>query len=971
MVLGRTAHVHECDPDDLPPRGPPRWLRREERRHERAGSAPGDGEAIRRDRPIRFTLDGKRIGAFEGDTIGSALAAAGVGITSRSFKYHRPRGLFCMTGSCPNCLMQVNGIPNMRACTEPVTDGMRVERQNAWPSVDRDIHGWLDRLSFMMPPGFYYKIFQHPKWAWRTVEPFIRSKAGLGKVPSEEDHAPRERITLHPDVLVIGAGAGRPGGGSRDRGCRPRVVVLEQADEPGGSLLREAGPDPAEAAPRSRRGCGGSAAHRDRRLRGLRRPSDRGGQRHRALYRIRPRHTSCATGGIEQPAVFPNNDLPGVMLSSAVEILVTGSGCLRAGRRSCSPRAMLATYRANPGPGRCIRLGRGPPPDAPAGEGFRVARATTILSASGRRHVTGVTIGAPGAETGTECRATWWCWRGSPRPRPTCSPCLARASGSTNVRRHSCRWSFPRRCTRWVRWRARPPRVRRWPKAGSPGLEVAVRARAAPSDANVRIDALRAEAAEARDPAILPPEVGSGAGKQFACLCMDVTDKELKKAVTEGFSSMELLKRYTTITMGPCQGKACMVPSQRLCARATGSTFAETKRTTSRPPWTPVELGTLAGARRTPRKETTMHDLHTAAGAEIMWAGDWRRPHHFAGPEVEVEAVRTKVGLIDVSTLGKFRIQGPDAVALLEQLYPSRFADQPVGRVRYGVMLNDEGVIVDDGAVVRVSDDEFFVTVTSGNTGALERWMTWWQADWNFDVRLLNVTGGFAAVNLAGPTSREVMAQVTEGDVSAEAVPYLGAVRMEVAGVPALVLRIGFVGELGYEIHFPSMYGEHVWEILLAAGGAHGIRPFGLEAQRILRLEKQHILVGQDTDAESDPFEVGLGWMVKADKDDFLGKRSLSDLAEAGPKERLVGFTASGPWLPPEGASIVHEGTWVGRVTSARRSAAAGCIVGLAWVPAGWANDGTTFDIWFGESTTEGRVALQPFYDPEGEKLRS
>jgi sarcosine oxidase subunit alpha len=484
-------------------------------------------------------------------------------------------------------------------------------------------------------------------------------------------------------------------------------------------------------------------------------------------------------------------------------------------------------------------------------------------------------------------------------------------------------------------------------------------------------DALRSEATVAGDPVVLPPEVSAASGKQFACLCMDVTSKELKIAAAEGFDSMELLKRYTTITMGPCQGKACMTASQRLCGRATGRSFAETTPTTSRPPWVPVEMGTLAGARLTPRKETTIHDRHVAAGAEFMWAGDWRRPHHYTTPEAEVEAVRNRVGLIDVSTLGKFRVKGPGSVELLERLYPCRFSDLAVGRIRYGAMLNDEGVIVDDGAVVRLEDDELFVTVTTGNTTALERWITWWNADWGLDARVLNVTGAFAAVNLAGPRARGVMEALTGADVSGESMRYMSAARMDVAGVPSLVLRIGFVGEMGYEIHYPSAYGEHMWDTIMEAGRVDGIAAFGLEAQRILRLEKQHILVGQDTDAESDPFEVGLGWMVKEDKDDFLGLRALRDLKERGSRERLVGFTAPDDWLPPEGASVVDGGAWVGRVTSARRSVAVGSVIGLAWVPAEWASDGTTFEIQFGGTHTTGTVRTEPFYDPRGERLRS
>ena len=297
---------------------------------------------------------------------------------------------------------------------------------------------------------------------------------------------------------------------------------------------------------------------------------------------------------------------------------------------------------------------------------------------------------------------------------------------------------------------------------------------------------------------------------------------------------------------------------------------------------------------------------------------------------------------------------------LLERLYPNRFSDLAVGRIRYGVMLNDEGVILDDGAVCRVDDDEFFVTVTTGNTAALERWITWWLADWRLDVQILNVTGAFAALNLAGPKARTVMERVTDADVSAQGMPYLACRTFDVAQVPALVLRIGFVGEMGYEIHVPSLFGESVWSAIMAAGADQGITPFGLEAQRILRLEKQHILVGQDTDAESDPYEAGLGWMVKGDKPDFLGKRSLRDLERAGPGERLIGFTSDPAWVPPEGASVVHEGVWVGRVTSARRSAAVGATVGLAWVPAGWANEGTEFEIQFGPSHAVARVALAP-----------
>ncbi len=935
----------------------------------------GPDEAILRDRPVTIEVDSKLIHCFEGDTVGSAMAVGGITITGRSFKYHRPRGLQCMTGNCPNCLVTVDGIPNVRACTEPVRGAMKVVRQNAWPSVGADIHGWLNFWSFMMPPGFYYKVFHRPRWAWHAVEPLIRSKAGLGFAPEEEDHRTRERISLHADVLVVGGGPAGLAAATEAASAGANVVLLEQRREAGGHLLGEPGGRV--------RAAGLVSAATDVGVKLLSGTAAFGvfdgpivaGWNPDALYRIRARHVVFATGAIEQPAVFPDNDLPGIMLSSAVDLLVNRFRVLP-GRKAVVLTASdggYGTAESLQRAGASVRVVdlRGEVGPTPTMAGLAPVLGATILRAHGRRRVRAVEVGPPGASGGRKIPCDLVVLAGFAVP-------------STNLLSMTgAKVEFDDHAQAFLPVDLPPTVHAAGAVAGSrttdgaitqgrlAGLEAAAAVGHGSAAASERVGLLRLQAAADGDPVVLPPETGLGKGKQFACLCMDVTNKELKFAVEEGFDSMELLKRYTTITMGPCQGKGCMLASQRLCGKATGHTLAETRPTTARPPWTPVELGTLAGERRSPRKETTMHDVHVDAGAEFMWAADWRRPHHYSTPGREVEAVRQRVGLIDVSTLGKFRVKGPQASDLLERLYPNRFGDMKIGRVRYGAMLNDEGVILDDGTVCRLTEDEFFVTVTTGNTAALERWMTWWLADWGLDLRVLNVTAAYAAVNLGGPDSRKVMEKLTDADVSKEAVPYMGCVPMDVAGVPSLVLRIGFVGELSYEIHFPSMYGEHVWDATMEAGEEFGIEPFGLEAQRILRLEKQHVLVGQDTDAESDPYEAGLGWMVKLDKPDFLGKRALIDLEAAGPAERLVGWTADPSIVPPEGSSVVHEGVWVGRVTSARRSATTGKTVGLAWVPAGWAQEGTHFDIQFGTVTIHATVALKPFYDPEGTRLRS
>jgi sarcosine oxidase subunit alpha len=931
-----------------------------------------EGEAIERDRPISFAVDGRRLRGYEGDTIASAMLAAGITITGRSFKYHRPRGVLCMTGCCPNCLVTVDGIPNVRACTEPLREGMRVQRQNAWPSAERDLLGVLDRLSFMMPPGFYYKVFQRPRWAWPKVEPLIRVVAGLGRLPRVPDHDEAERQTLYPDVLVIGGGPAGLAAAAEAARAGARTILIEQRSELGGHLLWTRDGRRTVAALTAEATEAGAVIHTSTPAFGLFDGPIVAAAGRGVLYRIRPRRIVVATGAVPQPTVFPNNDLPGVMLASAAGSLVHRYRVLP-GRTvvvwTCSDEGheVAETLRGAGADVTLVDL-REDVQRVPSGVAFIPGR--TIVRAIGRRRVRAVEVGPPGgrgdrtipcdllviagvnapsahllAMAGTELRFDEPRQIFVPTDLPPHVGAAGRVTGTLDLEAEIAQGRIA-------------------------GLEAAAALGLGPADLEEPLADRRAaaEAPQRMDP--LPPARSTGDGKQFACLCMDVTDKELKTAVREGFDSLELLKRYTTITMGPCQGKACLLASQRLCAAVTGRSPAEVRPTTVRAPWTPVELGVLAGPRSTPRKETTLHDVHTDLGATFMWAGDWRRPHHYTDVRSEVEAVRTRVGLIDVSTLGKFRIRGPQAVDLLERIYPCRVSDLAPGRIRYAAMLNDEGVILDDGTILRLEDDEFFVTVTTGNTAGIERWITWWLADWQLDVHVLNVTGAFAAVNLAGPRAREVLARLTDADLSPASFPYMAGRRMEVAGVGCVVLRLGFVGELGYEIHFPSMYGEYLWERLMEAGRGEGIAPFGLEAQRVLRLEKQHILVGQDTDAESDPYEVGLGWMVKADKPDFLGKRALADL-EQRVGERLVGFVAEGTQVPPEGSAVVQDGRWAGRVTSARWSAAAGGVVGLAWVPAAWAVEGTPFDIRWDTTTISARVHLRPFYDPEGARLRA
>jgi sarcosine oxidase, subunit alpha len=316
-------------------------------------------------------------------------------------------------------------------------------------------------------------------------------------------------------------------------------------------------------------------------------------------------------------------------------------------------------------------------------------------------------------------------------------------------------------------------------------------------------------------------------------------------------------------------------------------------------------------------------------------------------------------------------VSGPDSAAFLERLYPNRFGDMKAGRIRYGVLNSDAGRIMDDGTLARLSDEDFYVTTTSTGAGAVVEWFEWWNAIWRMDVEIVNVTGALAAVNVAGPNSRELMTRLTDLDVSNDAFTYLDAKHAHVAGAPSLILRIGFVGELGYEIHFPSPYGEHVWNEILDKGADLGVRPFGLEPQRILRLEKMHILVGQDTDSESNVLEASMPWIAKLDKNDFVGKWSLEHVLERGFREQLVGFEMENGVVPAEGGQIVIDGRPGGRVTSARFSDHLERAIGMAWVPPHLAEEDAELTIKVNGSVEKARVRLRPFFDPDGEHLRT
>jgi len=954
---------------------------------------PSGGERIDRERPVSFSFDGELIDAFEGDTIGSALHAADQRVLSRSFKYHRPRGLLCCAGQCPNCLVDVDGWPGVRACTEPVREGMKVVHMNATPSLRFDVMRATDIFgSRLTPPGFYYKTFIRPRRLWPLYEKVLRNAAGLGRLARRQ--AKREWRTEYrrrqADLLVIGGGVAGMSAALRGAELGADVVLADDGPELGGAELAGADAEAIRELARRVRAAGVEVLA----------PAAALGffdgivpvWSQSTLHQIRARSHVAATGSIEQPLMFEGNDLPGVMLCSGAQRLASLYG-VRPGKAAVvattADRGLESALALHEAGVEIVGIADARASGADAELSARIERArlplwrgSAVVRAVGRRRVMGAVVAdldragraLPDSEHAHNCdllavsggtvpatslllqagvKARWDEAAGAYLPET--APPGIHAAGA--VAGHRSR--------------------RQAELSGAvAGAEAALSLELGDEADRARLEAEREALSAGAEPAaeLVPAPAASANGRHakcFACLCEDVTTDDISYSIEEGFDSLELLKRYTTVTMGPCQGRMCQLSAIRQTAADTDTTVAEVGITTARPPWSTVPMGVLAGRPFEPAKRSAVHGRHRELGGNVLWAGDWRRPYDYGDPKGETMAVHQGAGLIDVSTLGKLIVAGPQAGAFLNLLYPNRFDNLKPGRIRYGVLGDDAGRITDDGTVCRLDDDSFYVTTTSSGADAVESWFAWWLAEWDMDVHLTDVSQGLAALNLAGPRAREILSGLTDLDCSNESFSYLDGKRAHVAGVPCLLLRIGFVGELGYELHCPGALAEHLWDAILAAGEPHGVRPFGLEPQRVLRLQKLHILVGQDTDAESNPLEAAMPWIVKFDKEeDFIGRWALEAVEERGAENMLVGFTIANGAVPNEGAAVVADGEPVGRVTSSRFSPLLERTIGMAWVPAALAADGSSITLADDGRRLSATVQTSPFYDPDQERLR-
>jgi sarcosine oxidase subunit alpha len=936
------------------------------------------GEWIDRSAPLRFRFEGREYQGFSGDTISSALAAAGVPYMARSFKYHRPRSILSFANHDSNTLFQVDGVPNVRGDVTLLRDGMRVSAVNTFGGLWRDKARVLDRFAPLLPVGFYYKAF-HSKRLFPRWERMFRTLTGLGKVDLGAARAATPKRYGFCDVLVIGGGPSGLAAALAAAQAGARVALVDESLRLTGNgappALLQAVRDTAAITLFPAAVAAGYYADHWVAI------AEQG-----RMTKMRAAAVVFATGVVEQPAVFHNNDLPGVMLASGAARLLARHG-IAPGRRAVIVAANLEAYVA------ALEL---------HARGVTVA-AIVDLRADVDSDAAVTACGALGLDL-LRASAPYEAVRGADGRVAALLVVPLHTAGRADagsLRRIDCDavlmsvgWAAAAQLFLQAGGGTRfAPDLQQFvPSELPPGIFAAGRMNGV-YDLEARLaDGRRAGSQAAAHAGFGAPSLGQVArshrcpshpfpiidhprGKNFVDFDEDLQVKDLENAAQEGFDSSELLKRYSTVGMGPSQGKHSNMNDLRVLARVRGVGVDELGLTTARPMYHPVPMKLLAGRGFQAERRTPCDAEHAKLGAVWMPAGNWRRPEYYAvagesraqSIVAEVHAVRNAVGLIDVGTLGKIEVYGPDAGKLLDRAYAGRYSDLKTGMTRYGLMLDESGVIVDDGVIARLDEELFYFTTTTGGSAAVFRELLRLNALWGLDCALVNVTGHRAAFNFAGPSSRLILQVLTDVDLRDEAFPYLAVRLGRVAGVAARLMRVGFVGELGYEIHVAAGHGLGVWRALYAAGAARGLRPFGVEAQRVLRLEKGHLIVGQDTDGLTDPMEANAQWAVAMKKPYFVGQRSLRILQARGPRQKLMGIelAAAAP-LPKECHLVIENGAIAGRVTSVTHSRALNKSIGLAMLSPDLAQVGREIQIRVdGGGLLAAKVTAAPFYDPK------
>ncbi len=992
------------------------------------------GGRIDRSKPISFTFDGQTYQGFKGDTLASALIANGVHLTGRSFKYHRPRGIVGAGSDEPNALADVTrgggrSAPNLRMTQVELYEGLKAESQNRWPSLAFDVNEINNFFSPLFAAGFYYKTFMGPRflpkaWAWNKIfEPVIRSAAGLGKAPVEADPDRYANRYEHCDVLVIGGG---PAGlmaalAAAENGAK--VILCDEQAEIGGSLLSEtmatidgriardwaldvllsiAMHDRVRLLPRTT--AFGYYAQNfvglvERVTDHLQAPGD-ASPRER-MWQVRAKQVVLATGAIERPLVFPDNDRPGIMLADAARTYLNRYGVL--------PGKQIVLFTATDGAYRTAlelkAAGAGVPLIAdlrPEGgamtqsardAGIRVELGACITGTEGRLRVSAVKLGRPDASGIAATTETLAC------------DCLLMSAGWTpsvhlfsqsrgKLAYDEATKSFvPGKSAQAERSAGACKGTFTLTGALNEGFAAGEEAARAAGYSSRGLKSFNADgdvALSAGFSGATPHDQDPFKAKAFVDFQNDVTAKDIRLATREGMRSIEHIKRFTTTGMATDQGKTSNLNALAIASEALQTPVPKVGLTTFRQPYTPTTFGTFAGLSRgdlfDPVRRTAIHDWAAERGAAFEDVGVWKRAYYFpkdgedmhAAVKRECRIVRQSAGVFDASTLGKIEVVGPDAAEFMNRLYTNAWSKLEPGRCRDGVMLNEAGFVMDDGVIGRIAPDRFHVTTTTGGAPrVLHHMEDYLQTEFpELKVWLTSTTEQWAVIAVQGPKAREIVEPLID-DIDVAAMPHMSVREGHIKGVPTRLFRVSFTGELGYEINVPADYGRAVWETVWAEAQKHDAVTYGTETMHVLRAEKGYIIIGQETDGTMVCDDVGLAWAIGKTKPDFVGKRGMmrSDLVAPNRKQMVGLFTSNPNVVLEEGAQITAEanpatGTpALGHVTSSYWSETLQRSIALAVVANGRARMGETLHVPMPDGAIAVTLTDPVFFDKEGKRL--
>jgi sarcosine oxidase subunit alpha len=954
---------------------------------------------------LSFTFAGKTYRGMGGDTIASALFAGGVRIFSRSLKYHRPRGLYSLDGESSNTCVDVDGIPNVCAETTLLKDGMRVSAQNVQGSPESDVRAFMDKLDRAMPAGFYYRTMHKPARIWPIALKQVRKAAGLG-VMAPDFQMPGEYDEIYPraDVCIIGGGAAGMSAALAAAEYGLRVILLESRPWLGGvfdyrtsefseglSLYQRA----RELAEKIRQSSNIRTflhaplvgAYNNNLVTAFQKGSESDPFSERYIE-IRAQSVVVATGCIERPLLFEHNERPGVMQAGCAQRLARTYGLLPGKKAVFSVGhdlgleaaldlsdlgleiACVADIREDgQDPGLVKELTR---------RNIQVFRGWVASRSHGQKNLDRVTLSTVQGTLHKDYACDLLV--ASAGLTPLTGP-LSLAHAKMIYDNHTG-YFMPGKLPSKLHAAGRMLGVNDPQSIEASGRLAGI---SAVADCNVSVDD-KLKAAQDELSRLPGPQRGCKlvtapveGRKTFICFDEDTTLKNVKQALAMGFDATELIKRFTAAGTGPGQGG---IPGHNLplfVAQYHGQSGVTTMPTTVRAPLVPAYLATYAGTNHDMCKRTPVHDAQMDAGGVVRRIGVWKRARYFSQDfscRAEIENVRNNVGMLDASTLGKFRIWGPDALNALQRVYVSDMANIPDGKIKYSAMCNEDACIIDDGVVVKRGKNDYYFTTSTARAGATVEWLRYHTRydGWNFNM--VNLTDAFGVINLAGPNARQVLAKVTDADISNEAYPY-AAYREFMVGdtIPVRSMRLGFVGELSYELHVPSSYMQAVWDLLAQAGEEFGISHFGLEAQNVLRMEKCHLIIGSESEQRTTLHDVGLGFLWNRNKAGAktVGAAALKQTEHQDGRLKLVGFKMEDSSRPPKDGAIIVDQTIRGYVCIARRSFTLKESVGMALVDAPLAKLGTRLQIYEDECEGQhiyGKVVETPFYDPQGERLK-